>query len=270
MVTCSGGCGLLTLGSAMRRVLSRVRRVGVSTVRRARLRSLPLARSGGAVASVPSRLVPRVRGFCTPPMGAPRSDADESESAYEFLDPNNPPELSEELISRLSEEGWSRVKPRYPDDFKQMFDKLALDGTPDYSQFDDLSKAFSATEAVPRVSEGPDRPTKPELNQCLLCKHYQRKMCDHLDRVEYTNINLLSKFINTRGFVNSRRINGTCGKGQRRVAKLVRRARNAGLMAYLENWKPSMSFMQQMNWHETEVEVDPREYKSTRSDKKKE
>eukprot|EP00954_Amorphochlora_amoebiformis_P012096 944111-Amorphochlora_amoeboformis.AAC.1 len=169
---------------------------------------------------------------------------------YSFLDPNNPPELPESLVSKLSDDGWKRVKPQYPDDFKSMITEVTMDGVPDYNQMSDLSAAFRKTDPVPYyVEEGKEKRGKIK-NPCVLCDHYQVKMCDKLHRVEYTNINLLNKFVNERGMINSSRVNGTCPVGQRHMAWLIRRARQVGVMSFLERWQVGPGFMKKMKWLE--------------------
>jgi small subunit ribosomal protein S18 len=214
------------------------------------------------------RTTSSVRTVALPKMQACRfstqsKEVESDEVMFDFLDPNNPPELTDEQVSRLSDEGWGRVKPVYPKDFKTMVDKLSIKGVPDYSQLDDLSKAFSPDEPVPYYVESDDsQSNKSELNKCILCGHYQRKMCSHLDRLEYTNVALLNKFVNERSMINSRRVNGTCKNSQVKLAKLIRRARQVGLISYLEKWEPPVSFMKKMKWFKEDAKVEEREFKS--------
>ena len=49
---------------------------------------------------------------------------------------------------------------------------------------------------------------------------------------EYTNISFVRRFISDRGKILPTRLSGCCAKHQRRVTKLVKRARQAGLIAY--------------------------------------
>lgn len=209
--------------------------------------------------------------FSTETRPLPEAETEAEDLPFHFLDPNNPPELTDDQVAMLSEDGWNRVKAVYPKDFKTMMDKVAIDGIPDYSQLGDLSKAFSPDEPVPyhvEVDERQSKTNKSEQNSCILCAHYQRKMCGDLDSIEYTNVNLLNKFVNERGMINSRRVNGTCGKSQRHLAWLIRRARQTGLISYLEKWQPSVSFMEQIGWNKADVESDPREFYSKRKGKK--
>ena len=55
------------------------------------------------------------------------------------------------------------------------------------------------------------------------------------DRVEvdYKDIEMLRKFINQKGRITSRRINGNTAKQQRRVSAAIRRARVLALLPYI-------------------------------------
>jgi len=185
-----------------------------------------------------------------------------------FLDPNNPPELTDEQVDRLSEQGWSRVKAVYPDDFRTMMENVAMEGTPDYSELQDLTSAFTKSEPVPYyVTDKIERNNIYVKNPCILCDHFQVKMCENLNKIEYTNIVLLNKFINERGMINSMRVNGTCPKAQRHMAWLIKRGRQVGLISYLERWQPPITFMQKMKWFQTDIKVEAREYNSKRKGK---
>jgi len=221
------------------------------------------------ICSVVQGVNPRLRKFLTAPLSTEtKPDASEDEE-FSFLDRNNPPQLTEEMVSRLSEEGWKRVKPVYPDDFKNMIDNVTMKGTPDYNQLEDLASAFTRDEPVPYYVEnsGPKGNINVK-NPCLLCDHFQVKMCDHVKKVEYTNLVLLNKFVNERGMINSSRVNGTCAKAQRKIARLIRRARTVGIMSYLEKWSPPIEFMKKMKWFETDTQMEEREFYSKRKGRK--
>jgi len=59
---------------------------------------------------------------------------------------------------------------------------------------------------------------------CVFCKN-------ELD-IDYKNIELLSRYISSRGKILSRRISGNCAKHQRRVAKEIKIARFLNLIPY--------------------------------------
>ncbi len=60
---------------------------------------------------------------------------------------------------------------------------------------------------------------------CIFCK----KEFD----IDYKNIELLSRYISSRGKVTSRRISGNCAKHQRKIAKEIKIARFMGIFPYV-------------------------------------
>jgi len=61
--------------------------------------------------------------------------------------------------------------------------------------------------------------------RCIFCK-------DNL-QIDYKNIELLSRFLNVKGRITSRRVNGNCAKHQRKLAKAIKRARFLALLPYV-------------------------------------
>ena len=59
---------------------------------------------------------------------------------------------------------------------------------------------------------------------CVFCKN-------DLD-IDYKNIELLERYISSRGKILSRNINGNCAKHQRKVAREIKRARFLDLVPY--------------------------------------
>jgi small subunit ribosomal protein S18 len=67
---------------------------------------------------------------------------------------------------------------------------------------------------------------KPTFKKsCVFCKK-------ELD-IDYKNIDLLSRYVSSKGKLLSRRVSGNCAKHQRKVAVEIRRARYLGLLAYV-------------------------------------
>jgi small subunit ribosomal protein S18 len=60
---------------------------------------------------------------------------------------------------------------------------------------------------------------------CIFCK----KDFD----IDYKNIELISRYVSSKGKVTSRRISGNCAKHQRKIAAEAKKARFLGLLAYL-------------------------------------
>jgi len=61
--------------------------------------------------------------------------------------------------------------------------------------------------------------------KCMFCKE------DIV--IDYKDLSLLTRFINVKGRITSRRINGNCAKHQRKLAKEIKRARFLALIPYV-------------------------------------
>ncbi|MCT6828470.1 MAG: 30S ribosomal protein S18, partial [Lactobacillus helsingborgensis] len=56
---------------------------------------------------------------------------------------------------------------------------------------------------------------------------------NHIDYVDYKDVDLLKRFISERGKILPRRVTGTSAKNQRKVAKAIERARIMGLLPFV-------------------------------------
>ena len=55
---------------------------------------------------------------------------------------------------------------------------------------------------------------------------------NHIDYVDYKDVDLLKRFISERGKILPRRVTGTSAKNQRKVANAIKRARIMGLLPF--------------------------------------
>jgi small subunit ribosomal protein S18 len=62
---------------------------------------------------------------------------------------------------------------------------------------------------------------------CIFCK-------DHLDWVDYKDVNLLRKFMSDRCKIRARRVSGNCAQHQRDVATAIKTARELALLPYTQ------------------------------------
>ncbi len=60
---------------------------------------------------------------------------------------------------------------------------------------------------------------------CSFCKN-------NLD-IDYKNIEILTRYVSSRGKILSRRISGNCARHQRKVAREIKRARFLNLVPYV-------------------------------------
>ena len=56
---------------------------------------------------------------------------------------------------------------------------------------------------------------------------------DKIDTLDYKDVSKLKRFLSEAGKILPRRITGTCAKHQRMLSNAVKKAREAGLMAYV-------------------------------------
>ena len=56
---------------------------------------------------------------------------------------------------------------------------------------------------------------------------------NHIDYVDYKDVDLLKRFISERGKILPRRVTGTSAKNQRKVANAIKRARIMGVLPFV-------------------------------------
>jgi small subunit ribosomal protein S18 len=62
---------------------------------------------------------------------------------------------------------------------------------------------------------------------CIFCK-------EHIDWVDYKDVNLLRRFMSDRGKIRARRVTGNCAQHQRDVATAIKTARELALLPYTQ------------------------------------
>ena len=62
---------------------------------------------------------------------------------------------------------------------------------------------------------------------CIFCK-------DHIEWVDYKEVNLLRKFMSDRGKIRARRVSGNCSQHQRDVAVAIKTARELAMLPYTQ------------------------------------
>ncbi len=58
---------------------------------------------------------------------------------------------------------------------------------------------------------------------------------NHIEHVDYKDVELLKRFISERGKILPRRVTGTSAKNQRKVTAAVKRARIMGLLPFVSD-----------------------------------
>ena len=62
---------------------------------------------------------------------------------------------------------------------------------------------------------------------CIFCK-------EHIDWVDYKDVNLLRRFMSDRGKIRARRVTGNCAQHQRDVQVAIKTARELALLPYTQ------------------------------------
>jgi small subunit ribosomal protein S18 len=69
-------------------------------------------------------------------------------------------------------------------------------------------------------------------------RRMKKKVCifctEHIESVDYKEVNLLRKFMSDRGKIRARRVSGNCAQHQRDVAVAIKTARELALLPYAQ------------------------------------
>ena len=72
-----------------------------------------------------------------------------------------------------------------------------------------------------------DRRRNAKKKVCIFCT-------EHIDWVDYKEVNLLRRFMSDRGKIRARRVSGNCSQHQREVAVAIKTARELALLPYAQ------------------------------------
>ena len=65
-------------------------------------------------------------------------------------------------------------------------------------------------------------------------RRYSKLPREEIDKIDYKNVALLQRFITERGKIRSRRVTGLSRRDQSKMARAVKRAREVGLLPYVD------------------------------------
>jgi small subunit ribosomal protein S18 len=74
---------------------------------------------------------------------------------------------------------------------------------------------------------GKDVRPRGKKKVCVFCK-------EHIDWVDYKDVNLLRRFMSDRGKIRARRVTGNCAQHQREVAVAIKTARELALLPFTQ------------------------------------
>lgn len=70
-----------------------------------------------------------------------------------------------------------------------------------------------------------DYARKPKRKYCAFCK-------DHVEYIDYKDVNTMRKYMTDRGKIKPRRVSGNCAQHQHQLATAIKRAREMALVPY--------------------------------------
>ncbi len=65
-------------------------------------------------------------------------------------------------------------------------------------------------------------------------RRYSKLPREEIDKIDYKNVALLQRFVTERGKIRSRRVTGLSRRDQSKMARAVKRAREVGLLPYVD------------------------------------
>ena len=75
-------------------------------------------------------------------------------------------------------------------------------------------------------ANGKDKPfRRPRKKVCTFC-------VEHIDEIDYKDVEKLKRFVSDKGKILPRRVTGTCAKHQRKVTEAIKRARTVALLPF--------------------------------------
>ena len=86
-------------------------------------------------------------------------------------------------------------------------------------------KSSGSSSSSRTERKGKDAGKKVRKKVCVFCK-------EHVDWVDYKDVNLLRRFMSDRAKIRARRVTGNCAQHQRDVAAAVKNAREMALLPY--------------------------------------
>jgi len=152
------------------------------------------------------------------------------------IDPEDPPKLKEIHYNMIKKVDWELYEEW--SNLRTVQWKLQNKLRP-LSKYTFNPQDVKEYDRIPEWNKPRVKGTKKTCRFCVPDETEEKKM-----QITFTNLELLHDFINERGMIFNRRITGNCGKHQRKVAKAIKRARIAGLLAFTSNWKIPQTFME--------------------------
>jgi small subunit ribosomal protein S18 len=158
-----------------------------------------------------------------------------------ILDPFNPPNLTYEHVKLLKNIDYSPLVKRAAQGgqftVEDVITILQDEGVTD--MFKSAIRREHAQDPVvfSRTYDVFNKGRKP----CPLC--LPDPTVDQVNRIHYTNVNLLRKYLSTSGMIIPRSVSGVCVTHQRKLRYAIKNAKQLALLSYTSNWHVPFSYV---------------------------
>lgn len=158
-----------------------------------------------------------------------------------ILDPFNPPNLTYQHVKLLKNIDYSPLVKRAAEGgqftVEDVITILQDEGVTD--QFKSVMRREHQQDPVvySRTFDVFNKGRKP----CPLC--LPDPTINQINRIHYTNINLLRKYVSTTGMILPRKVSGVCVSHQKKLRYAIKNAKQLALMSYTSNWHVPLSYV---------------------------
>jgi small subunit ribosomal protein S18 len=163
------------------------------------------------------------------------------DSRFDWLDPFNPPNLTYQHVKLLKNIDYSPLIKRANEGgmftVEDVITILQEEGVTD--AFKTSMRREHAQDPViyAKTYDVFNRGRKP----CPLC--LPDPTVNQVNRIHYTNVNLLRKFISTSGMIIPRKVSGVCASHQKKLRYAVKNAKQLALLSFTSNWHVPLSYV---------------------------
>jgi ribosomal protein S18 len=155
---------------------------------------------------------------------APAADKKGEKSARREKNSGVAPLSADELVQDL---------PHITAAVRQQAEARALEPFPGYARGLAQSVMDRGTGPVFRELPLQERLMERLPHRCPLCSsHPITGILPHVNALAETNVELLVKFVDSRGMIMARKRTGVCAKHQRKLAQVIKRARHLGFLSF--------------------------------------
>eukprot|EP00461_Guttulinopsis_vulgaris_P000717 UN00717 len=160
---------------------------------------------------------------------------------FPWLDPFNPPNLTYLHVKMLKNIDYSPLIRRAAEggmfSVEDVITILQKEGTTEQFKSAMRREHLQDPFIFEQTYDVFNRGKKP----CPLCLPDPTE--DQINRIHYTNVNLLRKYVSTSGMILPRKVSGVCHNHQKKLRYAIKNAKQLALMSYTSNWHVPLSYV---------------------------